>query len=60
MKKTNYYCDHCGKIVDDMSGYTDMYMDFSDSGVHYDLCNNCMRALAQTVMMFLGKESEAR
>lgn len=55
MKKTIVTCDHCGKEVDSMQGYTDMEIDDFIDWYEVDLCSECFRELDSIVKQYVNK-----
>ena len=55
MKKTVFYCDHCGKEIDEMHDYTDQEIGLFGYETA-DLCTECMEELDRNIKKFCGKE----
>jgi hypothetical protein len=57
MKETKIYCDHCGKVLDEMCDYTDTEIE-----VRYffkcDLCAECIDKLDKIVLAYCKKGGE--
>ena len=55
MTEVKTYCDHCGKVLDEMHDYPD-----TEIGVvkflKADLCNKCINELDNRVRRFVKKE----
>lgn len=60
MRKTIYTCDHCGKEIDEMRGYTDMKIDNFINYVEADLCSECFRELDDIVLQYVNKKKDAK
>ena len=54
MRETKIYCDHCGKVIDDMKDYT--YLEINE--IECDLCAGCAKELNKVVMKYCGKEGD--
>lgn len=52
MTKTTTYCDHCGKVLDDMEDYIGAEIDVCYQEFIYDLCKACREQLAKLVKDF--------
>lgn len=56
--KTNYYCGHCGKIIDEMKDFYDITLEFHCHlpsvvlGKDVSLCNECFAELWKIVGIF--------
>ena len=57
MKITKVYCDHCGKILDDMSDYIELRFEISHICHIVDLCAKCLEKLNEKIDDF-AKRSE--
>ena len=57
MRITKVYCDHCGKILDDMSDYIGLRFDISHIPHIVDLCVKCFEKLNEKIDDF-AKRSE--
>ena len=55
MRETKIYCDHCGKVLDDMKDYTDTEID-AIAWFKTDLCAGCAGELSNIVRKYCGKE----
>ncbi len=60
MHKMVYTCDHCGKEVNGMSGYTDMVIDDFINIIEVDLCPECFRELNDMVLQYVNKKKDAK
>jgi hypothetical protein len=56
MQKMLYICDHCGKELDNMHGYTDMKIDNFIDYIETDLCSECFRELNGIVLQYVNKK----
>jgi hypothetical protein len=52
MTITKVYCDHCGKILDNMSDYIDLKFDVCHKMHNVDLCVNCFEKLDEKIRSF--------
>lgn len=46
------YCDHCGKVLDEMSDYTDVKVVAAHKYRSVDLCTKCLDQLFDTINAF--------
>ena len=53
MKQIIYYCDHCGKIINNMTDYVGMKLELNSVGIDYDLCEECHEELVKNTYAFL-------
>lgn len=58
MKKTTIACDHCGKEVNAMNGYTDMVINDFISIIEVDLCAECFHELNDIVLEYTNQKSD--
>ena len=54
MTEIKTYCDHCGKVLNDMHDYADTEIGFIDFA-KADLCAKCIRELDTIVKQYCGK-----
>lgn len=54
MRETKIYCDHCGKVLDEMKDYTDTEIEVK-SWFKCDLCSDCINELNNIVLSFCKK-----
>ena len=54
MKETKIYCDHCGKVLDEMKDYVDTEIE-ARAWFKVDLCSACIGELENFVFEFCGK-----
>ena len=55
MRDTRIYCDHCGKVLDEMKDYVDTQIEVR----HFfqaDLCAKCIDEIDRIVLEFCGKK----
>lgn len=57
MRETKIYCDHCGKVLDEMKDYPDTEIDVI-AWFRTDLCASCAKEISNTVLKFCGKEGD--
>ncbi len=60
MRETKIYCDHCGKVLDEMHDYIDQEISFQEYETA-DLCKECLHKLDVIVKAFCkkgGKQNE--
>ena len=57
MRETKIYCDHCGKVLDNMTDYCDTEIEVK-SWFKCDLCNECITELDNIVLTFCKKGGE--
>ena len=53
MREMKIYCDHCGKVLDEMKDYVDTEIE-AKNWFKADLCSSCIDELAKLVMGFCG------
>jgi hypothetical protein len=53
MKQTIYYCDHCGKIINNMTDYVSAKLDMGAVGMDCDLCEECHAKLVENIKKFI-------
>ena len=58
MKKLVYFCDHCGKELDEMHDYTDMHIDNFLDYTDTDLCSKCFHELNDLVLQYINKKKD--
>jgi hypothetical protein len=56
MTERKVYCDHCGKVLDAMSDYTDITIEASHKMVNADLCTDCFERLCEQIHNFCKRE----
>ena len=54
MREVKIYCDHCGKVLDEMHDYTDYELTDTDY-MRVDLCKECFNELDKTIKDFCKK-----
>lgn len=54
MREIKMYCDHCGKVLNEMLDYPDTEIE-AKGWFKCDLCKNCMEELEQIVKGFCKK-----
>lgn len=57
MRETKIFCDHCGKVLDEMKDYTDTEIDVI-AWFKTDLCTSCADEISDIVLKFCGKEGD--
>ena len=55
MRETKIYCDHCGKVLNEMTDYVDTEIE-THTWFKTDLCDKCIKELDQIVLEFCGKK----
>ena len=55
MRETKIYCDHCGKVIDNMNDHVDVDIDVLGF-INTDLCAECVEELQKIVLEFCRKE----
>lgn len=59
MTEIKVYCDHCRKVLDDMSDYTDITIEAAHKVINGDLCTDCFEILTNKINEFMkGGEAE--
>ena len=58
MRETKIYCDHCRKVLDEMTDYVDTEID-TLTWFKTDLCKDCIEELDNIVLEFCGKKGGA-
>lgn len=60
MRKTTIYCDHCGKILDEMHDWVDTEIYVDSFNCKADLCKECLTVLWARTKHFLsnGKQND--
>ena len=56
MTEIKVYCDHCGKVLDCMSDYTDITIEAAHKMVNADLCTGCFELLTDKINKFCKKK----
>ena len=59
MRITKVYCDHCGKILDNMSDYIDLKFEVGHIPHIVDLCSECFEKLNEKIDDF-AKRSDRK
>ena len=54
MRETKIYCDHCGKVLNEMNDYTDNEIEVK-SWFKCDLCAECIDELDKIVLAYCKK-----
>lgn len=54
MTETKTYCDHCGKVLNDMHDYCDITIEV-DEFIKADLCKACYVELGNIARAFVKK-----
>jgi hypothetical protein len=57
MTEVKIYCDHCGKVLDEMHDYCDTEIECY-SYMKADLCKKCLLELDSIIQKFLKKGGE--
>lgn len=55
MRETKIYCDHCGKVLDEMHDYVDIDLDIGRDYVKTDLCAECLNKLLKITKHFCSR-----
>ena len=55
MKKTEFFCDHCGFGVNERDEYPELKIQLNHITVECDLCSDCFGDLVSQVKEFCGK-----
>lgn len=60
MKEIKIYCDHCGKVLDEMTDYTSITIELAHKMAVTDLCTDCFERLCEQIQKFckLKKEND--
>jgi hypothetical protein len=58
MKITKVYCDHCGKILDNMSDYIDLEFEVCHKSHKVDLCTECFEKLDERIKEFCKRSEQ--
>ena len=56
MTEIKIYCDHCGKVLDEMSDYVDLTIEVAHKRKHTDLCTECFEKLFVVLDDFFDKK----
>lgn len=57
MRETKIYCDHCGKVLNEMHDYPEQEIGLMGYETA-DLCNECLEKLDKIIKAFCGKGGE--
>lgn len=52
MTITKVYCDHCGKVLDNMCDYIGLHIEICHKAHDVDLCTDCFEKLDKTIKEF--------
>ena len=55
MIETKIYCDHCRKVLDTMTDYTDITIELAHKTINADLCTDCFEKLDDIINEFFKK-----
>ena len=55
MREVKIYCDHCGKVLNEMKDYVDTEIN-AHTWFKTDLCDKCIKDLDRIVREFCGKK----
>ena len=58
MKQIIYYCDHCGKIINNMTDYVGIELELNAIGMDCDLCKECHDKLVKNISEFLRTKDD--
>lgn len=53
-----YYCDHCGKEINDKTDYSDIILDIGYDDISTDLCQSCIQDLTEIVREFCSAQKD--
>ena len=56
MRVIKDYCDHCGKVLDEMSDCTDITIEVAYIMVNADLCTDYFEALCDKIYSFCKRK----
>lgn len=59
MTEIKVYCDHCGKVLDEMSDYTDITIEAAHKMVNADLCTDCFEKMCDIIYKFCKEKGGA-
>ena len=59
MTEIKVFCDHCGKLLDEMSDYTDITIEAAHKMVNADLCTDCFESLCDKIYSFCERKGGA-
>ena len=54
MRETKIYCDHCGKLLDEIHDYVELEVGIYES-IETDLCSECYEELEKNINAFCKK-----
>ena len=52
MRRSEMYCDHCGKVIDPMADFDDTTIEMAHKWTTADLCAECLEELYDIVLAF--------
>lgn len=59
MHKSEYYCDHCGRRLDERRDHVETAVGFEGDMMEADLCKECAAALEKIISEFIRYEDGA-
>lgn len=54
MLKHEYYCDHCGQRLNEMTDYVDEAVGFEGDEIDVDLCKTCRQELLKLIENYVS------
>jgi hypothetical protein len=58
--ETKIYCDHCGKVLDEISDYVDLTISAAHKRKCTDLCTDCFEKMFVVLRVFCDKKEVGR
>ena len=56
MLKHEYYCDHCGQRLNEMTDYVNEAVGFEGDEIDVDLCKTCQQELLELIETYVNYE----
>lgn len=56
MRKTEMFCDHCGKMLNEMNDYPDSNIECAHKWNTVDLCATCLDLLWENIESFISNQ----
>ena len=56
MHRHEYYCDHCGARLNEMTDYLDEAVEFAGDEIDVDLCRTCQQELLELIETYVNYE----
>lgn len=60
MNVNKWYCDHCGKEIDNMNDYIDTEIDTPYNLLSTDLCQDCVKKLWEVIGEFCSVQKDIK